>query len=908
MASFFGGGAISALFYARRLVDLPLVLFGKAFSGFPAAKAISDFKAGTPGTSLGKIVILASQSVIVPLLPLTVFCLLYAQEIVQLVFMRGAFDAEDVKAVSLPFTFFALGLIPMALRQTLGEIISATEDNAPLVWVSIPGALLNVIMNIVLVQTPLSYGGIALATTLSYLFQVVLLFRWINRKVERLQGKPLRPLFWRTILGLGLFFLLVWGLKSSITLPHQGWLRLISLMLIGTLSFGFYFLILLPFFIERKRPELKIVLAGGGTGGHVYPGLAILEAIQSSELLLGDIHYLGMKGKPEEAIVGKAGLPFLKIRSAPIAGLHPKTLIKAIWTIGLGTLQSMRHFIRLRPNLIVAGGGYVSAPAVFAGFLLRPYLKCRILVAEQNFMPGLLNKAASLLADAVLVNFKPSAFFLWSNNCVHVGYPVRQALLQNTETPQALRHRLGLSGDRQVLVVYGGSIGAKTINESLLNALPSLLNRHPRLSVIHSFGLNQSQAYHAKNQCLRHLRELFPQENQDEVNDHFVIRDEQGQLRYLGQPFFHDLYDYLKVADVVVSRAGAGALAEIQALGKAALVIPKRGLPGDHQELNAIDLASRGICDVLFEEQPPGNEWPDIPQEELLIRLEALMADDQKRQSYEEKAKASFFESFQRTTIQAVRDVLEQRRLDLISTISEPLLARLHRQEDFLVSHLKTLPKGHLLRRYYSGKIPHLLKSTHYLGVNKGIKLIGALNARTYLDWLFEHFSDFNGFQKRNTLIALNHMDFFDGRVERLIQRALKDRYFETRREAVCLAARHLNRLAQPEIIQQLILERIRDSSESFEVRVEGLKTCVFFLSQREFMEVGQPFLTHRQVRLREGLILALEHALRQNRFDDLKSLRKFAQQVMITTSDYEPVFRIRNHFKSLSQRLEEKR
>ena len=161
---------------------------------------------------------------------------------------------------------------------------------------------------------------------------------------------------------------------------------------------------------SRDKP-MRVLLTGGGTGGHVYPILAIHDLL-TREMVIASTLYVGMRGRAEETIVPRFGIPLRFITTAPISGLSPWRLLPSLGKVLLGTLQALAILLRFRPHLVLAAGGYASAPVCFAAFLLRPLLRAPLVIHEQNVMPGLMNKLASLFADVVMVSFRETSFFL----------------------------------------------------------------------------------------------------------------------------------------------------------------------------------------------------------------------------------------------------------------------------------------------------------------------------------------------------------------------------------------------------------------------------------------------------------------------------------------------------------------
>ncbi|HSM51147.1 MAG TPA: UDP-N-acetylglucosamine--N-acetylmuramyl-(pentapeptide) pyrophosphoryl-undecaprenol N-acetylglucosamine transferase, partial [Thermoanaerobaculia bacterium] len=428
---------------------------------------------------------------------------------------------------------------------------------------------------------------------------------------------------------------------------------------------------------------MRVVLTGGGTGGHVYPALALHEAL-AARGIAGETLYLGIRGRAEETIVPRHGLRLAFVRSAPVAGGALFGKLRAGATILRGVFQALGHLLRFRPKLVVATGGYASAPVVFAAFLLRPWLGLRIVLDEQNLAPGLLNKAASLLADLVLVAFRETPYFVWSTRCLFVGYPVRAAYRsgdpKEEEGRAALRRRLGVPEGATLVVASGGSLGSRSINRALAAALPELA-KVPGLFVVHGLGLAQGEGYDAVADTLPRLAAALGERFDPES---LTARNAAGEPFYRAADYFHDFADWQRAADLAVGRAGAGALAEAMALGRAMLAIPKRGLPGDHQELNAVALAEQGAVEVLFERAGLGGEVDQVDPAELAAAVAALARDPARRAALAARARALDTPETARLAGEAIENLLAGGEPAYTSAVVEPSFVRFQRQFDSL--------------------------------------------------------------------------------------------------------------------------------------------------------------------------------------------------------------------------------
>ncbi len=337
------------------------------------------------------------------------------------------------------------------------------------------------------------------------------------------------------------------------------------------------------------RP-FRIVLAGGGTGGHVYPALAIAE-IARRRLGEIDVLFVGVRGRAEEQIVPRASvrIEFVDGRglTGGIAGLPGFAS-----SLARGT-RAARVILRdFDPDLVVATGGFSSAPTVFAAAWLRAARgRPRLLVHEQNALPGRMNRVAGRLADRVCATFGSSIRFFARRKVVHTGYPVRTGI--GSRDRASAREALGLPHDAFVVLSFGGSLGSRSLNRAIAGALPALL-ASGSLHVIHGTGRYSGSDYDPQRDTAEAISRLgMPV----------------GLLRaYHPLPYIEDMAGAYAAADLVVARSGAGTLSEIEKAAIPSVLIPKMGLPHEHQLANARDFESSGAARVVVEgPDPEGN-------------------------------------------------------------------------------------------------------------------------------------------------------------------------------------------------------------------------------------------------------------------------------------------------------------
>ena len=373
------------------------------------------------------------------------------------------------------------------------------------------------------------------------------------------------------------------------------------------------------------------------------------------------------------------------------------------------------------------------------------------------------------------------------------------------------------------------------------------------------------------------------------------------------EPYLHNIADYLAASDLVVCRAGAGAITEICAAGKPAIVIPKRGLPGDHQEHNAIRLAEHNGCEVIFErKRADGIDFVD--PEEFLAILDRLIGRPQRLEALAANSRQNFHANFPEIILGAVRGVLNGSRMDYIPNVVEPRSVQILKQVDLLVEFLRKQPSDSFFRRLYSIKMEECLESPDWKTINNGVKLIGALKRMDRLPDLIRHFQSGNGFMRRNVLRALDHLGKCVPEIPGLLDRALEDPYFEVRAMAFALAGRYAVELRGNAPLVARMKARMSGRLGFYE-RLEALRVLPSFLPITEYMKIADRFRFCENARLRQSILDGIRIALRSGRIcsGDIDATRQFINEMLITTSDFAPQFSIRASFVELHRALSDR-
>ncbi len=304
-------------------------------------------------------------------------------------------------------------------------------------------------------------------------------------------------------------------------------------------------------------------VTGGGTGGHIYPALAVADTLEAEG---AKVYYVGNKRNMELKLALEKGYKFLHVGvSGMPRKLNPKIFY---WGIRLvrAILYSIKYIKKYKPNAVFATGGYVSAPMLFACiFTKTPYM-----MHDCDAMPGLVTRKLSKKAKCVSLAFEKAKKYIPNRKTIVTGNPIRQEF--NILTKEEARKNLGLK-NKLTLTVMGGSQGAKTINNSMVEILKEFVQDY-NLQIIFQTGKKNY------DEVIEKLRYIYPAWAQDE--------------NVILKPYFADMISVLKASDIVVSRAGSLSLSEICASGCASILIPYPYAAANHQRINAKNMLENG--------------------------------------------------------------------------------------------------------------------------------------------------------------------------------------------------------------------------------------------------------------------------------------------------------------------------
>jgi UDP-N-acetylglucosamine--N-acetylmuramyl-(pentapeptide) pyrophosphoryl-undecaprenol N-acetylglucosamine transferase len=343
---------------------------------------------------------------------------------------------------------------------------------------------------------------------------------------------------------------------------------------------------------------IRVVIAGGGTGGHLYPGIAIARELLARQPDAA-ISFAGTAKGIEARVVPREGFALDLIRSAGLKGKSPIDRARGALLVPLGLLDGLGIVSRRRPDVVIGVGGYSSGPVVLAASLRG----VPTMLLEQNAVPGLTNRLLARVVKAAAVTFDSTQAFFGSKAFVS-GNPVRPEFFAAAGPNQ--ESALDDQATVTRVLVFGGSQGAHAINVAMVEAAAQLAAGGSHLRLTHQTG----------DRDVEMVRTAY----------------RQAGLQADVEPFLYDMGRQLGSADVIVCRAGATTLAEITAAGKAAILIPLPTATDDHQRRNAEALAAAGAAEVLLQN--------DLTGPALADRLLALAADRPRRRQMAAAAKS----------------------------------------------------------------------------------------------------------------------------------------------------------------------------------------------------------------------------------------------------------------------------
>lgn len=315
---------------------------------------------------------------------------------------------------------------------------------------------------------------------------------------------------------------------------------------------------------------MKYIISGGGTGGHIYPAVAILEEIQNRDKD-AQILYVGKKGAMEEGIAKDLGIDFCPIKVESMPRERTLKFITGGVQVSLGLIQSINIVRSFQPDCLIGTGGFVTGPILLAGALLRK----NTLIHEQNSLPGVTNRILSKFVDRICVTYEASiSYFSKPERAVVTGNPIR-ASFEDVEATDEKYESYGLSKELPIAFIFGGSNGSEDINKAVSQMIINA--EELNFQIIHATGRDHYQSF---------MESIEGNKFQDKIS----IND-----------YLYDIASAYAICDLVVTSSGAITLAEISSLGLASILIPKSYTAENHQEYNARLYQKEGASDMILE-------------------------------------------------------------------------------------------------------------------------------------------------------------------------------------------------------------------------------------------------------------------------------------------------------------------
>ncbi len=303
---------------------------------------------------------------------------------------------------------------------------------------------------------------------------------------------------------------------------------------------------------------MRVILAGGGTGGHVIPALAIAQELKTH--FNAEVIFVGTSRGIENRLVPKAGFGLRLVDVGALKRVSLLTRVKTLFALPQAVFEAWKIVGEFRPQVMIGVGGYASGPAMLAGVLAG----VPTIAFEPNLVPGFANRVVATMVTLAVVHFQETCHYF--RRCIVTGVPVRRAFFETPPRP---------AGAPPTLLLFGGSQGAHALNHALIGALTTFANRVPGLHIIHQTGerdYNDAQA--------EYLRAGISAE---------------------VSPFIDDMPGAFARADLLICRSGASTVAEVAAAGKPAIFVPFPKATDDHQRRNAEALAGKGAATLIPE-------------------------------------------------------------------------------------------------------------------------------------------------------------------------------------------------------------------------------------------------------------------------------------------------------------------
>ncbi len=355
---------------------------------------------------------------------------------------------------------------------------------------------------------------------------------------------------------------------------------------------------------------MRVVISAGGTGGHIYPALAIINKIKEKEPN-SEFLYIGTHNRMEKDIIPKKGIPFKAIEMYGFS----KNILKNFKTVKclIKSYQNCKKWIKeFNPDIVIGVGGYVTVPVIMAG----KKLGYKTFLHEQNSIPGKSNIFLQKYCDLIGLSFASSKKYLTKTQTYLTGNPCSEEAIK---VKKASKKEFGFNENKKLILIVMGSLGAKTINKYLLNIMPKFKDKD--YNILWITGKNTEIK---ENNLPNNVKVL---------------------------PFYEGLAKIMKTTDLMISRAGASTLSEIIALEVPTIIIPSPFVANNHQYINALDLTSQK-AGIMLEEK-------DLIDDILINKIDKVINDDKKLQTIKNNLKKFKVEDSAEIIYNKLRDLIK---------------------------------------------------------------------------------------------------------------------------------------------------------------------------------------------------------------------------------------------------------
>ncbi len=337
---------------------------------------------------------------------------------------------------------------------------------------------------------------------------------------------------------------------------------------------------------------LKVLITAGGTGGHIYPAIAIIDKIKKMDASATFL-YIGTKNRMEKDIIPNLNIEYIGI---DMVGLdkNPIHCLKFGLNLLSGIKKCKKIILNFQPDIVIGVGGYVTAPVIYSASKLN----VPILIHEQNSVPGKANKFLSKYANKICVSMKSSIDYFPKEKVIYTGNPRSEEIIS---IPKGNKKDFGLTPAKKLVLITTGSLGASTINDMIMNLIPKVDKKNYEILLV--TGKNSFDDIKNKK-CPNNVKIV---------------------------PYIENMAGILKNTDLIISRAGASTISEISALGIPSILIPSPYVANNHQYLNAIYLKNNDAC-YLIEEK-------DLNDKIVLDTIDKILNDKEEYKKISENAK-----------------------------------------------------------------------------------------------------------------------------------------------------------------------------------------------------------------------------------------------------------------------------